>query len=87
MTDKIQIVVQPKDVYGRKLFYPVCERAKALCYVAGKKTLQSRDIIKLSDAGFHFIADPYLSYLRNLGPECKHSLDADGDLILTADDF
>lgn len=38
--------------YGRNLFYPVCDKAKALCQMKGKKCLSRADIELLKALGF-----------------------------------
>jgi hypothetical protein len=36
---KLQIIVTPRTVFGRKLYYPVNPAAKALAKIAGSDTL------------------------------------------------
>ena len=40
-----------KKVYGRYLFYPVNAQAKAICTIAGQKTLTTKDV-QLLDKSF-----------------------------------
>lgn len=41
-----------KTVYGKELYYPDNTAAKAICAVAGQKTLSRRDLERLGCAGF-----------------------------------
>jgi hypothetical protein len=38
------IIVRIKNVYGKDLIYPVCEKAKAFATIQGGKTLTNRTI-------------------------------------------
>jgi hypothetical protein len=35
----MEIIVQIKEVYGNKLVYPVCDKAKEFAYIAQTKTI------------------------------------------------
>jgi|TARA_Y100000114_G_scaffold68892_1_gene63141 hypothetical protein len=40
----MKIIVRIKNVYGKDLIYPVCEKAKAFATIQGGKTLTNRTI-------------------------------------------
>lgn len=41
----MKLIVEKRSVYGRDLYYPVCENAKTIAEIAGTKTL---DLLVLS---------------------------------------
>ena len=48
------LVVEKKNVYGVDRFYPVCEKSKILCNIAGTKTFLPDVIGKLKTLGYQF---------------------------------
>jgi hypothetical protein len=53
-----QITVRVREVYGRRLVYPVCERARIFAQIAGAATL-TPDVVKLIKAlGFGLVVAP-----------------------------
>lgn len=53
-----RIIVRVREVYGRRLVYPVCERAKLFAQIAGAATL-TPDVVKLIKAlGFGLTITP-----------------------------
>jgi hypothetical protein len=48
----MKITVEVKNVWGQKLIYPVCRKAKLFCQLAGKKTFSSVDIKIIEDLGY-----------------------------------
>lgn len=54
------ISVYVRSVYGRQTIYPACPKAHALATLAGKKTLDARDLKLAAELGFAvvFVADP-----------------------------
>ena len=46
------ITVLIKSVYGRELFYPVCENAKRFAQLTKSKTLLESDLLTLQLIGF-----------------------------------
>jgi hypothetical protein len=47
----MHLVVKPKDVYGRPMFYPVNNQAKILAQIAGSKTLTPAVLKLAKDLG------------------------------------
>jgi hypothetical protein len=39
MTNEFVVLVRVTDVYGKRVIYPVCEKAKVFASIAGTKTL------------------------------------------------
>lgn len=48
----MEILVCVRNVYGNELIYPVCEKAKLLAKLAGRKTLGIADIKTIEALGF-----------------------------------
>lgn len=48
----MEIIVCVRNVYGNELIYPVCERAKLLTRLSGRKTLSPGDIQTIEKLGF-----------------------------------
>lgn len=48
----MKITVEVKNVWGRKLIYPVCDKAKLLCQLTGKETFSPEDIRILEKLGY-----------------------------------
>ena len=46
------IKLQPKNVFGRDLFYPECQLAKKLAIFQGSKTFTEFDLKQLKEMGF-----------------------------------
>lgn len=46
------ITVSIKSVYGNRLIYPACEKAKLFALFTGKKTLNENDIDIIKALGF-----------------------------------
>ena len=42
--ENMELLVEIKNVYGKDLIYPVCEKAKAFATIQGGKTLTNRTI-------------------------------------------
>lgn len=47
-----RITVRVREVYGRRLIYPVCERAKIFAELTGQKTLTDKAVEKIKKLGF-----------------------------------
>ena len=47
-----RVVIQKRNVYGNDLFYPVCDNAKILARIAGRKTLLASDLRDIEALGF-----------------------------------
>jgi len=47
-----KIIVELKSVYGRELFYPVCDNAKRFAKIAKSKTLLEADLLLIQLCGF-----------------------------------
>ena len=60
---QIEVVIEPQ--YGRWVYYPMCNDAKAFAAIAGTKTL----------------TEPTLVQIKKLGYEIKASSKSMGDLI------
>ena len=48
----MEIIVCIRNVYGNELIYPVCERAKLLTCLSGRKTFNRVDIETIEKLGF-----------------------------------
>lgn len=48
----MQITVQIRNVYGTRLIYPVCDTAKLLAKLAGRKTLSQENIQTIKALGY-----------------------------------
>jgi histone H3/H4 len=48
----MEIIVCVRNVYGNELIYPVCERAKLLTRLSGRKTFSPVDIETIEKLGF-----------------------------------
>lgn len=60
---KIEVIIEPQ--YGRWVYYPACEKAKAFAAIAGTKTL----------------TEPTLAQIKKLGFEVKASAKSVNELI------
>ena len=47
-----KIIVEPKNVYGKTLYYPVCDISKFFLKIQGGKTLSFDTINTLAEADF-----------------------------------
>lgn len=52
METKTKIIVRPEKVYGRTLYYPVCDTAKMFLKIQGGKTLSFDTIHILAEADY-----------------------------------
>lgn len=48
----MKIILLKKSVYGRDVFYPVCDKAKIIASMFGTKTIPDRVIDKIRQLGF-----------------------------------
>lgn len=48
----MQITVTIREVYGRRLIYPVCERAYAFCRIANAKCIPWSALEHIKELGF-----------------------------------
>jgi|TARA_R100000458_G_C8208529_1_gene196782 hypothetical protein len=48
----IEIYLNKKNVYGKDLYYPDCEKSKKLANLKGTKTFSLYEAIQLQDIGF-----------------------------------
>ena len=48
----MKIIVEIKNVYGKKMIYPICEDAKLLCELMKTKTIPIYDIEISKKIGF-----------------------------------
>jgi len=46
------VILEPKDVYGKKMLYPYNDNAKHFSAIAGKRTLDEYDIAQIRALGF-----------------------------------
>ena len=52
-----QITVKIKNVYGKDLYYPVCQEAKRFARIVGSTTLTPRTLKKLMFLGYEVIQE------------------------------
>lgn len=52
------ITIRIEDVYGKRTVYPVCETAKTLCRMTGRKTLTPNDLKCVQDLGYGVVIQP-----------------------------
>ncbi len=50
----MKVQVQIKNVYGNELIYPICEKAKLLCKLAGAKTFTNEAYHTAKQLGYEF---------------------------------
>jgi hypothetical protein len=48
----MQITIEAKDVYGRTLYYPACERAELFAKLIDKKTLTPETLAIAEQLGY-----------------------------------
>lgn len=53
MTNKI--IVEIKNVYGKDLIYPVCEKAKKFALLTNTKTFARADVSNIKYLGFNVV--------------------------------
>lgn len=58
MTEKREVKLIPKNVYGRTLFYPACDRSKTLCSFKRRKTFNDTDLVGLESMGYTIVYLP-----------------------------
>ena len=46
------IQVELRDVYGKQLIYPACDKSKAFAAIAGTKTLSQANLWQIKDLGY-----------------------------------
>lgn len=54
----MEITIELKDVYGQRLAYPVCVKAKIFAELTGKKTLTSDALRQISRLGYEIKVKP-----------------------------
>lgn len=52
MTTSLNITVKFKDVYGNRLIYPICDKAKGFADLTNTKTLTQRSIDLIKKLGY-----------------------------------
>ena len=58
----MKIIIEQKQVYGKTLYYPVCETAQIFSNLTRTKTLDRFQLQKIKDLGFDIHGkDPYLT--------------------------
>lgn len=60
-----RIIVRPEKVYGRTLYYPVCDISKMFLKIQGGKTLSFDTISVLADANFNIEVEAIMPKLNN----------------------
>ena len=55
---QMEITVKIKSVYGKELIYPVCDTARLLSYLTGKKTFTSEHIETIKNLGYKVTVQP-----------------------------
>lgn len=50
----MKLLVIIKNVYGNEMIYPVCDKAKLLCKLSGKKTFTKDSLSILKQLGYEF---------------------------------
>jgi hypothetical protein len=48
----MKLIVKIKNVYGKDLIYPVCDKAKIFTSLMNKKTIDNYDIRKIKELGY-----------------------------------
>lgn len=48
----MEILINSKSIYGRNVFYPVCEKAKIFAQMVNKKTLTYGDLDAIEKLGY-----------------------------------
>jgi hypothetical protein len=55
------IVIRIREVYGRRIAYPVCDKAKEFARIAGTKTLSRDNLYSIEELGFVVKVDATLT--------------------------
>ena len=48
----MMVVIRIREVYGRRIAYPVCDKAKEFARIAGTKTLSRDNLYSIEELGF-----------------------------------
>ena len=48
----MELTVEQRNVYGKTVFYPICQLSTALARIAKTKTLTTENLVILTNAGF-----------------------------------
>jgi len=51
---KIEVIIEPQ--YGKWVYYPMCEKAKAFAAIAGTKTLTDATLVQIKNLGYEIKA-------------------------------
>lgn len=51
---KIEVIIEPQ--YGKWVYYPMCENAKAFAAIAGTKTLTEDTLVQIKKLGYEIKA-------------------------------
>lgn len=51
---KMELEIQIKNIYGRDVVYPVCEKAQLLTRLSGNRTLTEESIAVIKELGYTF---------------------------------
>ena len=54
-TNELKITVRVKDVYGRRAFYPYCDKAVLFAQIAGTQTLTERVLRNIAELGYEIV--------------------------------
>jgi hypothetical protein len=57
MDSKPSILIREKTVWGKDIFYPVCDLSKMFCELAGTETLTPWMLRTIKDTGFFDICE------------------------------
>ena len=55
------IIIRIREVYGRRIAYPVCDKAKEFARIAGTKTLSRDNLYSIEELGFVVKVDATLN--------------------------
>ncbi len=63
----LTIKIQPKNVYGKTMYYPMCKNALSFCALLGTKTLTLENLRVIRELGFtHVIEAADIPELKGL---------------------
>ena len=51
----MELLVQIKNIYGRDVIYPICEKSQLLTRLSGNRTLTEEAIAVIKGLGYTFI--------------------------------
>ena len=54
MSKVIEVIIEPK--YGKWVYYPLCDKAKAFAAIAGTKTLTDDTLVQIKKLGYEIKA-------------------------------